>query len=94
MNTTILQVPISKALRDEAAATVSNMGFSSLQEFIRVMLTQLKNNYINMNLEPKPVALSPKAAARYDKMAEEIETGKVKTLAADSVDDLMDQLHR
>jgi len=91
-NNTILQIPISKSLRDEAQAQVIANGFSSLQEYIRVHLTQLKNSVMNFSLEPKPIKLSSKNAKRYDKMTDDLLSGKVKLRTANSVDELMKQL--
>lgn len=41
MKRTILQIPISPELKQAAKKKAANLGFSSLQEMIRVMLTQL-----------------------------------------------------
>ncbi len=51
MNSTILQVPISKDLRDDAAVAASSLGFSSLQEAVRVFLTQLAEGRIKITFE-------------------------------------------
>jgi len=51
MDSTILQVPISKTLRDEAAVAASNMGFSSLQGAVRVFLTQLSTQAVKITFE-------------------------------------------
>jgi hypothetical protein len=91
-NNTILQIPISKSLRDEAQAQAIASGFSSLQEYVRVHLTQFKNSVLNFSMEPKPIKLSAKNAKRYDKMTDDILSGKVKLRSADSVDELMRQL--
>ena len=45
---TVLQVPISKSLRAQALKTISQMGFSSLQEYIRVFLTQTVNQNVTL----------------------------------------------
>lgn len=92
MNTTILQIPISKSLRDQSLRSASNLGFSSLQDYIRFMLAQLKNSTIRINIEPKPVKLSPRAIRRYNKIADDIDKG-VNVFSAASVDDLMRQLN-
>lgn len=94
MDSTILQVPISKTLRDEAALAASNMGFSSLQEAVRVYLTQLKNNIVKITFEHPPVQLSAKAIKRYDKIIDDIDTGKAKLKNFDSVNEMFEYLHR
>lgn len=91
---TILQVPINKKLRDQASLVASKMGFSSLQETIRVFINQLANEEIHVKFEPKAVKLSPKNEKRYSKMIEDIETGKVKTKTFTDVDSLMEELNK
>lgn len=93
MDSTILQVPISKTLRDEAALAATNMGFSSLQEAVRVYLTQLKNNIVKITFEHPPVQLSAKAIKRYNKMIDEVESGRVKPVSFTDVDEMMKYLH-
>lgn len=94
MNSTILQVPISKSLRDEASAAASKMGFSSLQEAVRVFLTQLPTQTMKISFETPPVQLSAKAIKRYNKIIDEIDSGKTKLKSFDSVDEMFEYLHR
>lgn len=89
---TILQVPLSKNLRDQAASKAKKMGFSSLQETVRVFLSQLAEEEIKIHFE-ETVKLSPKAIRRYNKMIEEIKSGKVKTKSFSDVDSLMKYLN-
>jgi len=93
MSKTILQVPIDKKLRDEAAAAVQSQGFSSLQEAVRVFLTGIAEGIHRVTFEPKPVQLSKRAIARYDKITREIEEGKAKLKSFSSIKDLMDDLN-
>lgn len=76
---TIIQVPIEKSLRDSAVVAASNLGFSSIQEAIRVFLVQLPQQTVNISFEHPPVLLSKKAVKRYDKIVDEIESGKMPT---------------
>lgn len=92
MNTTIIQVPVTKSLRDQAALAASDFGFSSIQESIRVFLKQLASKKLTISFAPKAVQLSPKAAARYDKMVEDIESGKVKAFTTNNLDELFKYL--
>lgn len=89
---TILQVPISKQLRDQATSSAQKMGFSSLQETVRVFLRKLAEEEIKIQFE-ETVKLSPKAIRRYNKMIDEIEQGKVKTKSFSDVDSLMKHLN-
>jgi len=94
-DTTIIQVPTTKSFRDEMAKIATDMGFSSLQDLIRFNLTQIKNKFIvpMMSTAYPSVKLSPKSAARYDKMSQDIENGKVKTVSFDNVVDISNYLN-
>lgn len=91
---TILQVPINKDLRDKADRAAEKMGFSSLQESVRLFLNQLASNQIKVTFEPKTVKLSPRAEKRYNKMIQEIESGKVKLKTFKTVKALMEDLNQ
>jgi hypothetical protein len=82
MNITILQIPISKTLRDQSLRSAQNLGFSSLQDYVRFMLAQLKNSAVKVTIEPKPIKLSPRAIKRYNKMADDIDKG-INVFSAD-----------
>lgn len=92
-STTILQVPISKALRVKAGAAASSQGFSSLQEAIRIFLHQLSTRAISVKFEPTPVQLSRRAIQRYDKMSDDMEAGGVTPVGFENIDEMMDYLH-
>jgi len=92
MNKVTLQIPVSQTLRDQATLSASKLGFSSLQESIRLFMTQLASKEITISFTPKTRQLSPTAIRRYNKMITEIETGKTKTFQTSSVDKLMSHL--
>ena len=74
---TILQIPISKTLKKNAAEAATEHGFSSVQEVIRVFLQKFANRQIRLNIESMPVIkLSKRVEKRYDKMMKEIKAGK------------------
>lgn len=75
MNTTNLQVPITEELRISAQQVADSMGFSSLQELVRVFLNKISTRSIHIDFVDDK-RLSPKAEKRYLKMAEDIKTGK------------------
>ena len=84
-NTTVkLQIPLDKTLRDGVERHAKSMGFSSVQDFTRVLYATVLKNNVQFNLtnlsEPR---LSPEAEARYTKQLEEYEedkkVGKIKT---------------
>ncbi|MEA3355656.1 MAG: hypothetical protein U9Q63_04220 [Patescibacteria group bacterium] len=91
---TIIQVPVTKSLRDQAAEAVEELGFSSIQESIRLFLTQLADRSLSFSFKQKPVKLSPKAIKRYNKMLDDIDSGKEKLFTANSVDELMEHLNK
>lgn len=93
MNRTILQVPMQKSLRDLATKAATNQGFSSLQEAIRIFLTSMAQGKHKITFHPEPTQLSSKAIRRYDKIMDDIKSGKVKTKGFTNVDDMMEYLN-
>jgi len=93
MDTTILQVPISKSLRNEALSVAKESGFSSLQDVVRLMISKFAKKEIGVTIEQFPaVRLSAKNAKRYDKIVNDYYAGKLKTKSFDNVSDLMNDL--
>ena len=92
MSRVILQVPMTRDLKVAAQAAVSSMGFFSLQESIRVWLTQIIRYTPVVRYEEPAERLSKRAATRYEKMIKDIESGKVKTKSFTSVDAMMKEL--
>ncbi len=95
MNTkTILQVPIDKDLKKQATLVANEMGFSSLQETIRLFINKLITREIGISfISSVPVVkLSKENAKRYDQMLNDIESGKVETIKTKNTKDLMKQL--
>lgn len=93
MDTITLQIPLARSLRDAALDMARDSGFSSLQEVIRVFLSKFVKKEVGVAIERFPaVKLSTRNAKRYDKMVDDILSGKVKTKSFDSVDDLMHDL--
>ena len=92
----VLQVPMSKELREKATLVAISQGYSSLQETVRVFLTQLADKKIETRLWPtvKEIRLSPKAIKRYNKQTEDIRSGKSKLFTAHSVEELMEHLRK
>jgi antitoxin component of RelBE/YafQ-DinJ toxin-antitoxin module len=92
VSNTILQVPVSKDLRNQAALMADEMGFSSLQEVVRLFMAKLASGMVEVTFQ-EPVQLSPRAVRRYEKMIREVEGGKVKTKSFTSVEALMKDLN-
>lgn len=91
MQRTVLQIPIDLELKNEAEQAAQAQGFSSLQEVVRVFLNKFAQKQIGINFE-QSVQLSPQAIKRYDKMASDIEKGKIKTKTFTDVNSLMKHL--
>lgn len=91
MQKTILQVPLDKQLKNNAEKAASKQGFSSLQEIVRVFLSQLAYNQVEVTLQ-KSVTLSAKNERRYIKMTKDFESGR-NVIKASSVDDLLFKLN-
>ncbi|PJA49539.1 hypothetical protein CO169_01720 [Candidatus Shapirobacteria bacterium CG_4_9_14_3_um_filter_39_13] len=90
-NKTILQVPIDISLRDQALRAAESLGFSSLQETIRVFLRKLANKSITISFE-ETENLSPSAEKRYAKMIRDYKENK-NIIHCESVDDLFKKLN-
>ncbi|OGD82940.1 hypothetical protein A2572_03655 [Candidatus Collierbacteria bacterium RIFOXYD1_FULL_40_9] len=84
----VLQVPMSKELREKATIAALAQGYSSLQETVRIFLTQLAEKKIETAFIA-PIKLSAKNEKRYQKILDDAKTGKNITSFA-SVDDFLD----
>ncbi|MFZ5932714.1 MAG: hypothetical protein ACOYT7_01395 [Patescibacteria group bacterium] len=74
MSRVVLQIPMSKDLKNEAEKAAFDLGFSSLQESVRLILRKLAKRELKIAVYEE--ALSPEAEARYKKIVEDIEAGK------------------
>ncbi len=90
----VLQVPMSKELREKATLVALNQGYSSLQETVRVFLRQLAEKKIETCFLPivEEIQLSTKAIKRLNKQTADIKSGKSEVFRAHSVDELMNHL--
>ncbi len=95
MQRVIVQVPMSKELKEKAEARSSDLGFSSLQEIIRVILTKLSKRELTMRVEENAeevTHLSKAAEKRFKKAVEDIKAGRNITKTK-NVDELLKLLH-
>lgn len=93
MNRVIVQVPMSKTLKEKALAAAELQGFSSLQEAIRVMLNKFAQRELAVQIGYPEEQLSPKAERRYVKIIRDIDFGKTKTIPFSTTKDMMAYLH-
>lgn len=91
MSKTILQVPISKELKDRAEQASVKQGFSSLQESIRIFLTKLAENRLEVTIQ-ETIKLSEASEARYLKQTRDFKKNtNIET--AENIDELMNKLN-
>lgn len=50
MDTTILQIPIKKDFRDKVSKVIKEMGFSSLQDYIRFIMKLTLENKLEVKI--------------------------------------------
>ena len=86
VKTSVLQVPINKSLRNQAEAVAEDYGFSSLQEAVRVFLTQFTARRVGIGFDEKEVILSHKARKRYERILEDIRENKNFTQVSSAAD--------
>ena len=74
----IVQVPMPKELKKKAEAVSSDLGFSSIQETIRVLLTKLSKREFSLKVEEAEeiTHLSPAAERKFKKAVADIKAGK------------------
>lgn len=90
MQKTILQVPLTQDLKLSAEKAAHEQGFSSLQEIVRVFLSKLAANKVEITLES--IFLSEVNEKRYIKMTKDFEAGNHVHIAQ-GADDLITQLN-
>lgn len=93
MATTTLQIPIDKSVRDNATRVAHQRGFSSVQEVVRVFLSQFADRCVDVSFTPPTIQLSEKNDKRYAKMIEDYENGKLQVKSFTDVDELMKELN-
>jgi antitoxin component of RelBE/YafQ-DinJ toxin-antitoxin module len=88
---TTLQIPISATLKQSATLAAEDLGFSSLQELIRVMLKQVVDRQVQVSIQPA-IPLSVKAEDRYQKIDQDFKEGKNSSTVS-SADELLSELN-
>ena len=91
MNNTILQVPLSKELRQKSELAATKAGFSSLQEAVRLFLHQLSQQKMIFSFDTPKIQLSPKNETRYLEMLADYKNDKNITKTT-SIDDFFAKL--
>ncbi len=90
MQKSILQVPLDTQLKTNAAKAATEQGFSSLQEIVRVFLTQLASNKVEISLQNSSF-LSTKNEKKYNTMTSDFESDN-HVHSATNISDLLTKL--
>jgi len=86
-----INISVTEEQRNFVDQMVEKLGFANRSELFRTVIRMVKANPKVIE-EPKVVQLSPKAIKRYNKIIDDIESGKVKTFKTKNVKDLMSHL--
>ncbi|OGE71221.1 hypothetical protein A2617_03525 [Candidatus Daviesbacteria bacterium RIFOXYD1_FULL_41_10] len=78
MQRVIVQVPMSKELKNKAEIISADLGFSSIQEVVRVLLTKLSKKEFSLKVEEAEEInyLSPAAEKKFRKAVADIKAGR------------------
>ena len=85
---TTLQIPISNSLKKEAKNAAQKQGFSSLQDFVRLILTKLVQNELTVAIgsNEENITLTSSSKKKYAKIVGNIKTGRNIVKAKDPSD--------
>jgi hypothetical protein len=90
-----LQIPLKKSLRDRVVKHARQQGFSSVQDYTRVLFNTVVEQNLRMSLMPEQ-EISPEAAGRLDRLAKaalrDHKAGKLKSF--DNVEDFLADLKK
>lgn len=94
MQKVIVQVPTTKKLKAAATKRAEDLGFSSLQEILRLFMTKLSRGEVNVSLEENVEYLTPQENRVLERRYKEFlsDKKKGKTFTAHSVEEMMEQL--
>lgn len=84
---------MSLELRQKSEKTAADLGFSSLQELVRIFLNQFSRQQITLSFNIPEIKLSAKNEKRYLKMVEDYSKKPSEFKSFSSVDDMMKYLH-
>ena len=93
MNNTVLQIPLSKDLRLKSEKAAEDLGFSSLQEVVRVFLSQLSRGAMDLRFETPEIQISKTNEKRYLEMVEDYKINK-DIMKNGTVGDFFDKLNK
>lgn len=92
MSQTTISLPITQSTKKAAEKAATSYGFVSLTEAVKVFIQNLAKGKTSVEPKEKVVMLSKKAIKRYNKMSDDIASGKEKVYKANSVEEFIEQL--
>lgn len=94
MSKVTIQVPTDKKLKDKAAKSAQEMGFSSIQEVLRLFMTKLAKGEVSISLEENVEYLTPQEEAVLEQRHKEFmeDKKKGKTFVAHSAEEMVEEL--
>ena len=94
MQRVIVQVPMTQELKEKVEIVSSDLGFSSIQEAIRVLLTKLSKREFSLKVEEveEITYLSPAAERKFKRAVEDIKAGRNITKTK-NINELLQFLH-
>ena len=87
-----INISVTEEQRNFVDQMVGKLGFANRSEFFRTIVRMIKANPKVIE-EPRVVQLSPSAIKRYNKIIDDIESGKEPVYEAHDVKDLLDHLY-
>lgn len=93
MNNTVLQIPLTKDLQLRSKKAAEDLGFSSLQEVVRVFLTQLSRGTVDLKFETPEIQVSKINEKRYLRMIEDYKINK-DVVKNSTMDGFFDKLNK
>lgn len=87
-----INISVTEEQRNFVDQMVDKLGFANRSEFFRTIVRMIKANPKVIE-EPKFVQLSPKAIKRYNKIIDDIESGREPVYESRNVKDLLAQLY-
>jgi antitoxin component of RelBE/YafQ-DinJ toxin-antitoxin module len=93
MNNTVIQIPVSKQLRQQSETAATQAGFSSVQEVIRVFLNQFSQQKIIFNFDTPAIKLSIENEKKYLKIISDLQKNK-NIISTNSTDDFFAKIKK
>lgn len=93
MNNTILQIPMPLELREKSEKVANDLGFSSLQEAVRIFLKKFSQKEITVSFDTPQIKLSAKNEKRYLKMVKDYKNNK-NIVRTSTIEDFFDKLNK